>query len=105
MKYYAVGRIDVEDPSWVKEYVANVTAIVERRGGRYLARTARIDTVEGEQPAPQVFLIIEWPTKEQADAFYESEQYRPYREARRGGSRSEFVLVAGEDINGVAKIS
>lgn len=50
-------------------------------------------------------LLIEWPSREAADAFYESKEYRPYREARREGARNEFLLVAGEDVNGVAKIA
>lgn len=105
MKYYAVAELDVTDPSWVRDYVANVTPIVERRGGRYLARTARIEKIEGEQSPPQVFLIIEWPSEEAARAFYDSDEYRPYREARRAGARNEFALVAGEDVNGVAQIA
>jgi len=49
-------------------------------------------------------LIIEWPCKEVADAFYGCEEYRPYRESRRRGARNEFVLVAGEDEVGAARI-
>jgi uncharacterized protein (DUF1330 family) len=105
MKYYAVAELDLTDPSWVRDYVANVTGMVERHGGRYLARTAQIEKVEGERTPPQVFLIIEWPSKEAADAFYESEEYRPYREGRRRGARNEFLLVAGEDVNGLAQIA
>jgi len=33
VKYYAVAELDVTDPSWVAEYVADVTPMVERRGG------------------------------------------------------------------------
>ena len=42
MKWYAVAEIDVTDPSWVRDYVADVTKIVERRGGRYLAQTTQV---------------------------------------------------------------
>jgi uncharacterized protein (DUF1330 family) len=49
-------------------------------------------------------LIIEWPDADAVSAFYESEEYRPYRERRRAGSTGEFVLVAGEDVNGLARI-
>jgi|SRR5580658_6953829 uncharacterized protein (DUF1330 family) len=104
MKHYCVGEIDITDPSWTREYVANVTGMVERRGGRYLARTNAIEHAEGERTAPQLFVLIEWPSKEVADEFYESEEYRPFREARRAGSRTEFYVVAGEDVNGVARI-
>jgi len=43
-------------------------------------------------------VIVEWPSKEAAVAFYESEEYRPYRQKRIAGARNEFFLVAGEDI-------
>jgi uncharacterized protein (DUF1330 family) len=104
MKHYAVAELDLTDREWASEYVANVTPMVERRGGRFLARTTAIEKVEGERPAPQLFLIIEWPSKGLAEEFYESNEYRPYREARRAGAHSEFFLVAGEDVNGVARI-
>jgi uncharacterized protein (DUF1330 family) len=104
MKYYTVAEMDVRDPSWIREYVANVTGMVERRGGRYLSRTATIEKVEGERPAPQAVVLIEWPSKEVAEEFYASEEYRPYREARGRGAENEFLLVAGEDVNGVAQI-
>ena len=37
--------------------------------GRYLARTSKVEKVEGERKLPQVFLIIEWPSQETAKAF------------------------------------
>jgi uncharacterized protein (DUF1330 family) len=102
MKHYGVAEITVTDPGWVRDYVADVTPMVERHGGRYLARTPKLQRFEGEGPLPQVMLVIEWPSKEAAETFYESEEYRPYREARTAGSTGWFLLVAGEDVNGVA---
>jgi uncharacterized protein (DUF1330 family) len=104
MKHYAVAELDISDPGWVTDYVADVTPMVERHGGRYLARTARVEKIEGERARSQVFVIIEWPSKEAADAFYESDEYRPYRESRHAGARNELVLVAGEDVNGLAHL-
>ena len=104
MKHYAVAELDITDPAWVRDYVAEVTPMVERRGGRYLARTPRVERIEGERTPPQIFMIIEWPSKEAAEEFYDSEEYRPHREARRAGARNDFFLLAGEDVNGVAKL-
>jgi len=100
-----VARIEVTDPSWVGEYVAQVTPMVERHGGRYLARTPRVQAFEGEPAAGSTFLIISWPSKEAAEAFYSSAEYRPYRERRRVGAANEFILIAGEDSAQTAKIS
>jgi uncharacterized protein (DUF1330 family) len=104
IKYYSVAEITVTDRGWVRDYVTDVTAMVERRGGRYLARTPRFEKIEGVRPKAQVFLIIEWPSKEAAEAFYDSDGYRPYRQRRIAGAENEFVLVAGEDANHVARM-
>ncbi|HEX3511354.1 MAG TPA: DUF1330 domain-containing protein [Solirubrobacteraceae bacterium] len=104
MKFYTVAELDITDPGWIPDYVENTTRLVEKAGGRYLARTPNSEKVEGERPASHIYLLIEWPSKEAADTFYASEEYRPYLEGRRNGSAGEFVLVAGEDINGVAKM-
>jgi uncharacterized protein (DUF1330 family) len=104
VKHYAVAEIQVTDPAWVRDYLTDVTPMVERRGGRYLARTGAVESIEGERTPPQVSLIIEWPSREAADEFYESAEYRPYREARRAGAINEFLIVAGEDSSGIAQI-
>jgi uncharacterized protein (DUF1330 family) len=54
MKYYFIGEIEVTDQSWVPEYVSNVTGLVERSGGRYLARTPKIEKIEGERKPLQM---------------------------------------------------
>lgn len=105
MKYYAVAEIEITDQGWVPAYIKNVTGMVEQHGGRYLARTSKIEKLEGEGKTPQIFLIIEWPSKETAKAFYESDEYRPYRQSRMEGSRNEFLLVAGEDMTRTAHIT
>ena len=104
MRYYAVAELDITDPAWVREYVEEVTPMVERHGGRYLARTQRVEAVEGERTPPQVFMLIEWPSRKAAETFLESGEYRPHRERRRAGARNMFFLVAGEDVNGLARI-
>jgi uncharacterized protein (DUF1330 family) len=50
-------------------------------------------------------LIIEWASKDAAMAFYESDEYRPYRLSRTKGSRNEFLLVPGEDMTKTAQIA
>jgi uncharacterized protein (DUF1330 family) len=105
MKVYAIAEMNITDPSWIDSYVANVTAMVERFGGRYLARTNRVERLEGERPAPQVVVLVEWPSREAADAFYESDDYRPYREARGRGAENHFWIVTGHDVAKRANIT
>jgi uncharacterized protein (DUF1330 family) len=104
MKYYAVAELEITDQRWVPEYIKNVTRLVEQHGGRYLARTSKVEKIEGERKPPPILLIIEWPSKESAEAFYRSEEYRPYLQSRLAGAKSEFLLVAGEDVAKTARI-
>ena len=43
-------------------------------------------------------------SKESAVAFFESEEYRPYRQNRTAGAKNEFLLAAGEDLAKTAHI-
>ena len=104
MPAYIFASVEIADPAAYEEYRRRVPAIIAAYGGRYLARSTRIEKLEGEREPPQVLLVIEWPSKEHADAFYESEEYAPYRESRRAGARNQFFLVAGEDVNGLARM-
>ncbi len=105
MRHYTYAELDVTDPGWVREYIAQVTPLVERHGGRYLARTSRVERFEGRRdPAPGV-VLIEWPSREAALAFYESPDYRPHRDARQAGARNELCLIAGEDFSAAARLA
>lgn len=102
MKYYCVAELEITDQAWIPAYVENVTRMVERYGGKYLARTSNVEKLEGEGPSPQILLIIEWPSRETALAFYESDEYKPYLQSRRQGAKSQLILARGEDIAGAA---
>jgi hypothetical protein len=59
----------------------------------------------GQPSVPQIFLIIQWPSKEVAMAFYECDEYRLYRQNHMEGARNEFLIVAGEDMTKTAQIA
>lgn len=67
-----------------------MTRMAERLGGRFLARTSKIEKIEGERKAPQILTVIEWPSKETAEAFYESDDYRRHRQGRIKGQEMSF---------------
>ena len=98
MNYYVLAEVNVREDSWVPEYIKNVTALVHQHGGKYLARTPKIEKVEGDRKAPQLFVILEFPSREAAMSFYGSAAYQPYLRARLQGASTDLTLVAGEDI-------
>lgn len=97
MKYYAIAEVSVTNPSWVTEYLAQVNQLVTSYGGKYLARTSKVDLVEGGGTAHQTSVILEFPSSDAAYGFYNSPEYLPLREARKAGSVGKFYFVAGED--------
>lgn len=96
MKYFAIVSTDVTDPSWIQEYIDRVTPMLSRRGARYLTRTDRIELIEGENK-PQFQVVTEFPSREAALEFYNSEEYAPFKTARLRGARSTFLLLPVEN--------
>ena len=95
MPAYLVGGVDVSDPAWVAEYGPKVEALVEKHGGRYLVRGGEMDVVEGMTPAARVMVVIEFPSLENARAWYNDPEYAPLIKLRQTGSEAEIVLVDG----------
>lgn len=95
MTVYVVGRLELTDPAWVEDYVPAVQALVESHGGKYLARSPEFDMVESNGPAPNIVVVIEFPSREAAVAFYQSAEYQPWLEARKAGAKTELILIDG----------
>ena len=98
MTCYFVVPVHISDGSWVEDYVPNVTALVHKHGGDYIARTGNMEQLEGSGAKPDLFVLIKWPSKEAAMAFYDDPDYQQYKQARQAGSSGDVMMVAGEDI-------
>ncbi len=98
MKYYAVVQPTISDDSWLESYVPAVSALVAKHGGKYLARTLTMEKIEGDADLPSAFIILEWPSKEAFQAFYDDPEYQTHKHARQAGTSGAFTIVAGEDV-------
>jgi uncharacterized protein (DUF1330 family) len=95
MPAYMIGRLTMRDPSWVEKYRATVPSIVAKHGGRYLVRGGTMERMEGNEPLPTTYVVLEFPTMEDARGFHRDPQYAPFIELRRQGADLEMVLVEG----------
>lgn len=60
-----------QDRSWREEYVPKVAALVEKYGGRFVVRsTAGVEQLEGYGKLPYGITMIEFPSVDQAKAWY-----------------------------------
>jgi uncharacterized protein (DUF1330 family) len=95
MAAYAIGRLEMRDPSWVQEYGPKTAALVQKYGGKYLVRGGAMEQLEGDGPLPSVVVVLEFPSMEQARAWYNDPDYAPMIRLRQMGSDLDFVLVEG----------
>ena len=68
MAAYVVGRLQMRDPSWIEKYRATVPSIVAKHDGKYLVRGGKMETLEGKEPLPSSYVVIEFPSMDQARA-------------------------------------
>ena len=97
MAHYSVFFVTPTTEAWIADYLPVVTETVAKHGGKYLARTASHERVEGSGASPGVIVIVEWPSRDAANAFYEDPGYEPHLKARLAGAVNEAFLVEGKD--------
>lgn len=100
MAAFMIADIKVTDPGWVPGYAASVHTIVHKHGGKYLARSGNVTTLEGAPLDTSLIAIIAFPSAEDARAFVADPAYAPYLAARKAGSESRFQLIDDSDVAG-----
>ena len=99
MAAYVIGRLQIRDPSWLDEYMARVPGLVEKHGGRYLARGGArggaMEVLESTTPLPSLMFVVEFPSAEHSRAFYRDPEYPPFIKLRQAGSDLDMVVVDG----------
>ena len=95
MTAYWVARSKVNDPVEYKKYTDRVPAIIKHYGGKVLARGGRFKILEGPEKFHR-FVVIEFPTFEQATGCFTSPEYERAAAFRRNGAGEvENVIVEG----------
>jgi uncharacterized protein (DUF1330 family) len=94
MPAYLIANVTVIDAERFASYRAEVPAVVDRFGGRYLVRGGTIHPMEGT-PGLDRLVILEFPTLDAARRFYDSADYAPLRRLREATTRSHVALVEG----------
>ena len=94
MAAYVIVNIEVTDPVRYEEYKKRALATVTAHGGRYIARGGRAETLEGTW-RPHRVVLLEFPSAQNAKAWWDSEAYKPLKAMRQASARTEMMLVEG----------
>lgn len=94
MAAYLIYDVDIHDPEPYGRFMAEVKPVVERMGGRYLARGGRHEVLEGDWQ-PTRLVLFEFPDMDSARALFDSDDYAPLKDLRRSCSTGHVVIVEG----------
>ena len=94
MSAYIVSRVRILDAEAMQRYMKEAPATVAAFGGRYLVRGNDVRALEGEWEHERM-VVVEFPDKQSALAWYESDAYRPLRELRQSSAEAVILLAEG----------
>tara|TARA_B110000503_G_C6879522_1_gene302092 strand:- start:152 stop:445 length:294 start_codon:yes stop_codon:yes gene_type:complete len=95
-KSYVIGRISITDAQGYALYSAKVTAVVAAFGGHYCVRGGAATALDGNT-SPTRHVVIEFPSREQAQAWHSSADYQSILPLRLNNSIGYLELVDGID--------
>ena len=70
--------VNVGDTGWRAEYKPKLAPLVEKHGGKFLVRgRAPKELLEGKEKLPDTIVVLEFPSMEDARAWYNDPDYAP----------------------------
>ncbi len=97
MSAFILVDITVNCPEEYREYLEKVPPLVAKHGGRYRVRGGEHQILEGDW-APNRLVIVEFPNREAALAFYHDPEYQPVKAIRTRTTDSRMIVVDGVDF-------
>ena len=94
MSAYVAVDIEIHDPATYERYKQLAPPSIAAYGGRYLARGGETRVLEGDW-RPARFVILEFPSLEQAESWWNSAEYAEAKALRQSCSATQMLLVAG----------
>jgi len=92
-KGYWIASIEVTDPEQYKAYVAANAKPFKEFGARFLVRSGRFETPEGESRTRNV--VIEFPSYQAALDCYQSRAYQAALELRMPAATIDLIIIEG----------
>ena len=94
MKAYVIALETIHDQTMFAEYAKGVAATLAPFEGRFVARGGKFTMLEGEWQHPRT-VIIEFPSREAAEGWYKSVDYRKIIGLRHKSSSGNLVILDG----------
>ena len=92
-KGYLMANLRVDDPEIFKEFSLVALPLIEKYGGKLLARGPHADRHEGTVSG--VVTLIEFDSKAAAENFYFSDDYQAAKAIRDKGVDTDLMVIEG----------
>lgn len=96
MTAYMIVDLEIHDAAGFQEYRTRVPALIERHGGRYLARGGEVEVIEGSWQ-PRRLVLFRFPDRQAIKAFMDDPDYAELKALRIRTCDSNIVAVDGLD--------
>jgi uncharacterized protein (DUF1330 family) len=94
MSAYVIVQETINDEAVFAEYRNDVVATLEEFGGRFIVRGGPLTVTEGEWPHHRL-VVIEFPSRQAAEGWYNSPAYQELLPLRLRSSVGNLVIVDG----------
>jgi uncharacterized protein (DUF1330 family) len=94
MAAYVVVEVSVTDPQTFQEYRKLTPSTVQEFGGRFIVLGGQKQPLEGDWQGAHVALI-EFPTIERANEWYNSPAYARAKAIRQKSARTKMIILQG----------
>ena len=94
MSAYIVVDIEIHDAARYETYKRMAPPSIAQYGGRYVTRGGATEVLEGDW-TPKRFVILEFPTMEQARAWWSSPEYAEAKALRQSIATTRMILTEG----------
>ena len=96
MKASCIAYTKVDDWDGFGRYRSQVSATLEPFGARFVVRGGAFTTLEGDMPI-DLIIVLEFPSRDAAEAWYQSDAYQAVLPARLAAASSQLVIVDAVD--------
>lgn len=94
MKAYVIVDVSITDPEKYEAYKKLTPGSLVPFEGKFIVRGGDTETLEGSWK-PGRIVILEFPSLNQARAWWSSEGYAPAKALRQSASVTQMILVEG----------
>jgi uncharacterized protein (DUF1330 family) len=93
--YNIVNILRIRDQEKFNEYVAGHIPTIKKFGGKFLVKDDSGEILEGSWES-NLIVVHEFPSIEQFKKWYNSEEYRPWKQLRQSCADVNVILTEGE---------